>query len=250
MLKFIWRAALVPSVAIREGVLKNLEITADHFRALYNNLPFEWFVYDAKKVNRLRHFATSNTLQILVINIDAFRKNFTGSDDEQKSNVIYKESDKLSGRQPIEFVQAARPVVIIDEPQSVDNTDKAQEAIKALNPLMTLRYSATHRNPYNLIYRLDPVRERQRRPPLEAPPDDRGQGRPNPRGHADRLLPRRGQEALHGDGERHRRLRQPAEPELQRARRPVPGRAGGVHRDRDRGRRRPDHPVLAHDPAP
>lgn len=149
---------VVPSVAIREGVLKNIEITAEHFRALYNNLPFEHFVYDAKKVNRLRQFATSNTLQILVINIDAFRKNFTGTEAEQKSNVIYKESDKLSGRQPIEFVQAARPIVIIDEPQSVDATDKAQEAIKALNPLCTLRYSATHRNPYNLVYRLDPVR--------------------------------------------------------------------------------------------
>ena len=70
---------VVPSVAIREGVLKNIEITAEHFRALYNNLPFEHFVYDAKKVNRLRQFAISNTLQILVINIDAFRKNFTGT---------------------------------------------------------------------------------------------------------------------------------------------------------------------------
>ena len=149
---------VVPSVAIREGVLKNIEITTEHFRALYNNLPVESFVYDAKKVNRLRQFATSNTLQILVMNIDAFRKNFTGTEAEQKSNVIYKESDKLSGRQPIEFVQAARPIVIIDEPQSVDSTDKAQEAIKALNPLCTLRYSATHRNPYNLVYRLDPVR--------------------------------------------------------------------------------------------
>lgn len=151
-------AIVVPSVAIREGVLKNIEITADHFRTLYGNHPFEHFVYDAKKVNRLRHFATSNTLQILVINIDAFRKNFTGTDEENKSNVIYKESDKLSGRQPIEFVQAARPIVIIDEPQSVDSTEKSQEAIKALNPLCTLRYSATHRNPYNLLYRLDPVR--------------------------------------------------------------------------------------------
>jgi len=149
---------VVPSVAIREGVLKNIDITAEHFRALYNNLPFEHFVYDAKKVSRLRQFATSNTLQILVINIDAFRKNFTGTEEERKSNVIYKESDKLSGRQPIEFVQAARPIVIIDEPQSVDSTDKAQEAIKALNPLCTLRYSATHRNPYNLVYTLDPVR--------------------------------------------------------------------------------------------
>jgi len=149
---------VVPSVAIREGVLKNIEITADHFRALYDNMPFEHFVYDAKRVNRLRQFATGNTLQLLVINIDAFRKNFTGTEAEQKSNVIYKESDKLSGRQPIEFVQAARPIVIIDEPQSVDSTDKAQEAIKALNPLCTLRYSATHKNPYNLVYRLDPVR--------------------------------------------------------------------------------------------
>src|SRR6185295_2744414 len=104
---------VVPSVAIREGVLKNIEITAEHFRALYNNLPFEHFVYDARRVNRLRQFATSTTLQVMVINIQAFRTN---------ANVIYSESDKLSGRQPIEFVQAARPIVIIDEPQSVDGT--------------------------------------------------------------------------------------------------------------------------------
>ncbi len=149
---------VVPSVAIREGVLKNIEITAEHFRALYNNPPFEHFVYDAKKVNRLRQFAVGNTLQILVINIDAFRKNFTGTEEEQKSNVIYKERDDAGGRAWIEYVQAARPIVIIDEPQSVDSTAKAQEAIKALNPLCTLRYSATHRNPYNLVYRLDPVR--------------------------------------------------------------------------------------------
>ena len=149
---------VVPGVPIREGALKNIEITAEHFKALYNNKAFEYFVYDAKKVNRLRHFATSNTLQIQIINIDSFRKNFTGTDDERKSNVIYKESDKLSGRQPIEFIQATRPIVIIDEPQSVDGTEKSQEAIKALNPLMTLRYSATHRNAYNLVFRLDPVK--------------------------------------------------------------------------------------------
>ena len=118
---------VVPSVAIREGVLKNLEITEEHFRNIYNITP-EYFVYDAKKINRLRQFATSNTLQILVINIDAFRKNFTGTENERKSNVIYKESDRLSGRPPIEFVQATRPIVIIDEPQSVDNTDKARFA--------------------------------------------------------------------------------------------------------------------------
>jgi len=149
---------VVPSIPIREGVLKNIEITSEHFKPLFNNKAFEYFVYDSKKVNRLRHFATSNTLQIQIINIDSFRKNFIGTDDERKSNVIYKESDKLSGRQPIEFIQATRPIVIIDEPQSVDGTEKSQEAIKALNPLMTLRFSATHRNPYNLVYRLDPVK--------------------------------------------------------------------------------------------
>lgn len=140
---------VVPSVAIREGVLKNIEITADHFKSLYSNMAFEHFVYDGKKANRLRHFATSNNLQIQIINIAAFNKD---------SNIIKKENDKLSGRQPIEFIQATRPIVIIDEPQSVDGTDKSQEAIKSLNPLMTLRYSATHRNSYDLVYRLDPVK--------------------------------------------------------------------------------------------
>ena len=87
---------VVPSVAIREGVLKNLEITAEHFRALYNNPAYEYFVYDAKKVNRLRQFAVSNTLQICVINIQAFNK--------KDKAVIYKENDRLSGRRAIEFI--------------------------------------------------------------------------------------------------------------------------------------------------
>lgn len=140
---------VVPSVPIREGVLKNIEITSEHFKALYNNKSFEYFVYEGKKANRLRQFATSNTLQIQIINIASFNKD---------SNIIRIDSDKLNGRQPIEFIQATRPIVIIDEPQSVDGTDKSQEAIKSLNPLMTLRYSATHKNPYNLVYRLDPVK--------------------------------------------------------------------------------------------
>ena len=149
---------VVPSIAIREGVLKNIEITRSHFSDLYDNAPFEYFVYDAKRINRLRAFATSRVIQICIMNIDAFRKNFSGTEEESKSNVIFKESDRLSGRQPIEYIQAARPIVIIDEPQSVDNTERAQDAIRALNPLCTLRYSATHKTPYNLIYRLDPIR--------------------------------------------------------------------------------------------
>ena len=139
---------VVPSIAIREGVLKNLEVTAEHFRALYNNLPCEHFVYESHRINRLRDFATANTLQIMVMNIQAFRH-----DD----NVIRRESDQMGSRSPIEFVKSARPIVIIDEPQSVDSTMGSQEAIRTLNPLCTLRYSATHRNPYNLVYSLDPI---------------------------------------------------------------------------------------------
>jgi len=149
---------VVPSVAIKEGALKNIEVTKEHFLALYNNMEFEHFVYDSKKSNRLRQFATSNQLQIMIINIDAFRKDFSDSEDEKKSNVIFKESDKLSGHKPIEFVQATNPIVIIDEPQSVDNTPKAKEAIKSLNPMCIFRYSATHRNLYNQVYKLDPVK--------------------------------------------------------------------------------------------
>jgi len=152
---------VVPGVAIREGTLKNLDITRDHFRTLYNNVEFEYFVYDSKRANRLRQFATSNLLQIMLINIDSFRKDFSESDDETKSNVIFKENDRLSGRRPIEFVQATNPFVIIDEPQSVDNTPRAQEAIKSLNSICIFRFSATHKNLYNLVYKLDPIRAYQ-----------------------------------------------------------------------------------------
>ena len=145
--KFI---VVVPSVAIREGTLKTLEMTREHFRALYDQAPCDYFVYDSKKLGKIRQFASSNQLQIMVINIDAFR----GAKD---SRVFGQERDQLSGHKPADFVASAHPIVIIDEPQSVDNTPAAQRAIQSLNPLCTLRYSATHRNPYNLLYRLDPV---------------------------------------------------------------------------------------------
>ena len=107
---------VVPSVAIREGALKNIEITHEHFKALYNNMEFEHFVYDSKKANRLRQFATSNHLQIMVINIDAFRKDFSDSEDDKKSNVIFKESDKLSGRRPIKIMRNKEQLLSPEEP--------------------------------------------------------------------------------------------------------------------------------------
>lgn len=139
---------VVPSIAIREGVLKNLNITEEHFQNIYDKVPVTYDVYDSKKVSNLRGFASSNTIQILVINIDSFAK------DE---NIINKPNDKLTGKKPIEFIQSCMPIVIVDEPQNME-TEIRKRAIENLNPLCTLRYSATHTNLYNLMYSLNPVK--------------------------------------------------------------------------------------------
>jgi len=139
---------VVPSVAIREGVYKSLQITADHFGAEYDNVPCRYFIYDSKKLSDVRQFATSNNIEIMIINIDAFKK---------AENIINQAQDRLNGESAMHYIQDTRPVVIIDEPQSVDNTEKSKEAIASLNPLCTLRYSATHRDKHNLLYRLTPV---------------------------------------------------------------------------------------------
>jgi type III restriction enzyme len=147
---------VVPSVAIREGVYKSLQITEEHFGGLYTGRAFHYFIYSSSRLNEVRAFATSDAIEIMIINIDAFRKGFEEGKDNA-ATVIHKPSDKLEGRKPIEFIQQTSPVVIIDEPQSVDGTPKAKEAIKALNPLCILRYSATHKDTYNLMYKLGPI---------------------------------------------------------------------------------------------
>lgn len=139
---------VVPGVAIREGVLKNLEITHEHFQTLYDKVPVDFGVYDSGKVSQLRGFASSNMVQVLVMNIDAFAK------DE---NIINKPNDKLTGKRPVEFIQYTRPFVIVDEPQNME-TDIRKRALENLNPSCTFRYSATHLNLYNLLYSLDPVK--------------------------------------------------------------------------------------------
>ena len=139
---------VVPSIAIREGVLKNLEITFEHFQNLYDKTPVNFDVYDSKRVSNLRNFAVNNNIQILVINIDSFAK------DE---NIINKPNDKLTGKKPIEFIQVTSPIVIVDEPQNME-TDIRKKAVENLDPLCTLRYSATHINRYNMVYSLDPVK--------------------------------------------------------------------------------------------
>lgn len=145
---------VVPSVAIREGVYKSLQITEDHFNELYDREPLENFIYDSNRLERLAHFAAANSIQVMVMNIDAFRKGFLAPDKGEKSNIIHRENDCLNGLRPIEFIQQAKPIVIIDEPQSVDTTAKSKAAIASLNPLSVFRYSATHVDKHHLIYRL------------------------------------------------------------------------------------------------
>ena len=139
---------VVPSVPIREGVYKSFEVTKEHFGLQYDNVPYHYFIYNSSKLSHVRQFATANGIEIMIINIDAFRK---------AENIINQAHDKLNGETAMRFIQDTHPVVIIDEPQSVDNTDNAKKAIASLNPLFVLRYSATHREKINLLYRLTPV---------------------------------------------------------------------------------------------
>lgn len=148
---------VVPSIAIKEGVQKSLEITATHFKELYENVAFDYFTYDSSKLSDVRNFATSPDIQIMVINIDAFRKSFTDPEQENKANIIHRAHDRMTGARPIEFIQQTNPIVIVDEPQSVDTTDKSKEAIASLNPMCTLRYSATHVEKHHMLYKLDSV---------------------------------------------------------------------------------------------
>lgn len=148
---------VVPSIAIKEGVYKTLQITEEHFKELYDNTIYNYFVYDSSKLEQVRSFAVSDNIEIMVINIDAFRKSFTDPTKETKANIIHRTNDRLNGMKPIELIQETRPIVIIDEPQSVDTTPKAKEAIKSLNPLCIFRYSATHVERHNLVYKLDAV---------------------------------------------------------------------------------------------
>ncbi len=142
---------VVPSIAIKEGVYKSLQITDEHFRALYSGTPFDYFLYDSSKLGQVRNFATSPQIQIMVVTVGAINK--------QDVNNLYKDSEKTGGERPIDLIMATRPIVIVDEPQTVDGglAGRGKEALEAMNPLCTLRYSATHANKYHMVYRLDAI---------------------------------------------------------------------------------------------
>ena len=141
---------IVPSVAIREGAYKSMQTTRDYFKREYEGITLKPFIYNSNKLYEIKDFAQSTNLEIMIINIDAFKKS------ENLFNQPPKDSFSMD-RTAKEYMQECKPIIIIDEPQSVDNTAKSREAIESLNPLFELRYSATHRQKINTVYRLTPV---------------------------------------------------------------------------------------------
>ena len=144
-------AIVVPSIAIKEGVNKSLEMMGEHFRALYAGIPFEHFIYDSAKLGQIRNFATSPQIQIMVMTVGAINK--------KNINTIYQENEKTGGEAPIDLIRATNPIVIVDEPQSVDGglEGRGREALERMSPLCTLRYSATHADKHHMVYRLNAV---------------------------------------------------------------------------------------------
>lgn len=142
---------VVPSVAIKEGVYKSLQIMEEHFRSLYANTPFEYFLYDSSKLGQVRNFATSPNIQVMVVTVGAINK--------KDVNNLYKDSEKTGGEKPIDLIKVTRPILIVDEPQSVDGglQGRGKEALGMMNPLCTLRYSATHVDKHHMVFRLDAV---------------------------------------------------------------------------------------------
>lgn len=142
--KFI---VVVPSVAIREGVKKSFDVTAEHFQQTYGTKP-RTFIYNSSQLHELERFSSDAGVQVMIINIQAF--NATGKDQRR----IYDELDDFQSRRPIDVISANRPIVIIDEPQKI-GAPKSLEALSRFNALMVLRYSATHRVEHTKVHRLD-----------------------------------------------------------------------------------------------
>ena len=139
---------VVPSIAIFQGVKKSWEITQEHFKSIYGNNLFALRAYDSSRIQEVKTFATAKNVEVLLITLAAFNSS---------TNNLYKSTEKLPGELlPFEYIQKTRPIVIMDEPQNM-NSSKSKEAIRTLKPLFSLRYSATHIDTPNLVYRLTPV---------------------------------------------------------------------------------------------
>ena len=138
---------VVPSIAIREGVYKSLEITADHFTESFGK-KVRFFIYNSKQLHQIESFSSDASINVMIINIQAF--NATGKDNRR----IYDELDDFQSRRPIDVISSNRPILILDEPQKMGGA-KTLDAVAKFKPLMILRYSATHRTEQNRVHRLD-----------------------------------------------------------------------------------------------
>ena len=147
---------VVPSISIKEGVLKSLQITEDHLKEIYDSVNYDYFIYNSGRLNDVRDFATNDGLKIMVINIDAFSKSFRDPSSSSSANIIHRYNDAL-GCVPLDLISSTNPIVIVDEPQTAMSTPLRKSAICSLNPMAILRYSATHREKKNVMYKLDAV---------------------------------------------------------------------------------------------
>ena len=161
---------VVPSVAIKEGVYHTIETAAEHLKSLYAGAPFDFFLYDSAKLGQVRNFATSPQIQIMVMTVGAINKfgdeqqaQAEEADEaarrEKSKNVMYRPSEKTGGEKPIDLIRATRPILIVDEPQSVEGglDGKGKQAMQRMNPLCNLRYSATPREAHHMVFKLDAV---------------------------------------------------------------------------------------------
>ena len=156
--KFI---VVVPSIAIREGVKKSFEITADHFMECYGKKA-RFFVYNSSNLNQLDSFSSNSGINVMIINTQAFAtslnedKNVDGRKGDAAARIIYTKRDEFGSRRPIDVIAVNRPILVLDEPQKMGKENSAtQKALKKFNPLFTLNYSATHAKQHNLVYVLD-----------------------------------------------------------------------------------------------
>ena len=148
--KFI---VVVPSIAIREGVKKSFEITAEHFHEHYGKKA-RFFVYNSSNLTQLDSFSSDGGINVMIINTQAFASSLKEGANNKESRIIYSKRDEFGSRRPIDVIKANRPIIILDEPQKMGGT-VTQNALKNFNPLFSLNYSATHKTEHNLIYVLD-----------------------------------------------------------------------------------------------
>lgn len=161
---------VVPSVAIKEGVYHTIETVAEHLKGLYAGTPFDFFIYDSAKLGQVRNFATSPQIQIMVMTVGAINKfgdeqqaQTEEADEtarrEKSKNVMYRPSEKTGGEKPIDLIRATCPILIVDEPQSVEGglDGKGKKAMERMKPLCNLRYSATPKQAHHMVFKLDAV---------------------------------------------------------------------------------------------